>query len=56
MRKEKLNFKYIRENNPTEIINSDLVFKESLLNIISRIQSGKMKWHKMSAVKEAMIK
>jgi len=40
-----LNLKRTRENNPTEIILSDPVFKESLLNTISQMRSGKIKWH-----------
>jgi len=40
-----LNLKRARENNPTEIILSDPVFKESLLNTISEMRSGKIKWH-----------
>jgi hypothetical protein len=56
MRKEKINLKCVKENDPTEIIISDPAFNESLLNTISRIRSGKMKWHKISAIKKAIIK
>ncbi len=45
-----LNLKRARENDPTEIIISDPVFNESLLNTISKIRSGKMKWHKYDEV------
>lgn len=40
-----LNLKRSRENEPTEIITSDPVFQESLLNTISKLRSGKIKWH-----------
>ena len=40
-----LNLKRTRENNPTEFILSDPIFKESLLNTISKLRSGKIKWH-----------
>ena len=40
-----LNLKRSRENDPTEIITSDPVFQESLLNTISKLRSGKIKWH-----------
>jgi hypothetical protein len=39
-----LNLKRVRENNPTEFILSDPVFKESLLNTISKLRSGKINW------------
>lgn len=39
-----LNLKRARENNPTEFILSDPVFKESLLNTISKLRSGKINW------------
>ncbi|MCD4669956.1 MAG: DUF6364 family protein [Actinomycetia bacterium] len=39
-----LNLKRAREGNPTELILSDPDFKESLLDTISRIRSGKVKW------------
>ncbi len=39
-----LNLKRIREGDPTELILADPAFKESLLETISRIRSGKVKW------------
>ena len=40
-----LNLKRAKENDPTEIIMADPDFRESLLQTISRIRSGKVKWH-----------
>ncbi len=40
-----LNLKRAKENDPTEIIMADSDFRESLLDTISRIRSGKVKWH-----------
>ncbi|MGD2085904.1 MAG: DUF6364 family protein [Candidatus Aminicenantes bacterium] len=40
-----LNLKRTKENDPTEIIMADPDFRESLLQTISRIRSGKVKWH-----------
>jgi excinuclease UvrABC nuclease subunit len=40
-----LNLKRTKENDPTEIIMADPDFQESLLQTISRIRSGKVKWH-----------
>jgi len=40
-----LNLKRTSEKEPTEIILVDPAFKESLLDCISKIRSGKMKWH-----------
>lgn len=40
-----LNLKRTKEKDPTEIIIADPDFRESLINTISRIRSGKMKWH-----------
>ncbi len=45
-----LNLKRAREGDPTEIILSDHDFNKSLLQTISRIKSGKMKWHKYKEV------
>ncbi len=45
-----LNLKRTREKDPTEIIISDPSFKNSLLDTISKIRSGKMKWHKYNEV------
>lgn len=39
-----LGLKRIKDGNPTEAIISDPDFKESLLETISRIRSGKVKW------------
>ncbi len=40
-----LNLKRTKENDPTEIIMADPDFRESLLQTISGIRSGKVKWH-----------
>jgi hypothetical protein len=40
-----LNLKRTKENDPTEIIMADPDFRESLLQTISRIRSGTVKWH-----------
>ena len=40
-----LNLKRTREKEPTEIIFSDPDFKESLLDSISKLRTGKVKWH-----------
>lgn len=40
-----LNLKRTSEKKPMEIILADPDFKASLLNTVSRIRSGKMKWH-----------
>ncbi len=45
-----LNLKRTKENNPTEVILADPDFKESLLETISRIKSGKVKWFKYKEV------
>lgn len=45
-----LNLKRAREGDPTEIILSDPDFNKSLLQTISRIKSGKMKWRKYKEV------
>ena len=45
-----LNLKRVREKDATETILADPDFKESLLNTISRIRSGKMKWLKYDEV------
>ncbi len=39
-----LNLKRIREDDPTQIILSDANFKKSLLETVSRIRSGEVKW------------
>lgn len=40
-----LNLKRTKENDPTEVILSDPDFSESLLETISRIKAGEVKWH-----------
>jgi len=45
-----LNLKRTKEKNSTEIILADPDFKESLLNTISRIRTGKIKWFKYDEV------
>lgn len=40
-----LNLKRTKENDPIEVILSDPDFKESLLDTIERIRSGKIKWY-----------
>jgi len=45
-----LNLKRTKEKNLIEIIIADPDFKESLLDSISKIRSGKMKWHSYDEV------
>ena len=45
-----LNLKRTKEREPTEIILDDPDFKESLLDTISKIKTGKMKWFKYKEV------
>ena len=45
-----LNLKRTKENNPTEVILADPDFTKSLLETISRIKSGKMKWFRYEEV------
>jgi hypothetical protein len=45
-----LNLKRIREDNPTEMIMADQDFREGLLETISRIRSGDMKWRRYEEV------
>jgi hypothetical protein len=45
-----LNLKRVRENDPTEIILSDPDFRDSLLETMSRIQSGDVKWSRYDEV------
>jgi len=40
------NISRAKEEDPTEVIPADPNFKESLLNTISRIKTGKIQWHK----------
>ena len=45
-----LNLKRAKENDPTEVILSDPDFRESLLDTIERIRSGKIKWYNYEEV------
>jgi len=45
-----LNLKRVKEGDPTQIILADPDFRESLLETISRIKSGKVKWSKYKEV------
>jgi hypothetical protein len=45
-----LNLKRVRENDPTEIILSDPDFRDSLLETMTRIQSGDVKWSRYDEV------
>jgi len=45
-----LNLKRTKEKNPTEVILADPDFTESLLDTISRIKTGKMKWFEYDEV------
>jgi hypothetical protein len=45
-----LNLKRTKEKSSTEIILADPDFKESLLNTILRIRTGKIKWFKYDEV------
>jgi hypothetical protein len=45
-----LNLKRVKEGDPTQIILADPDFRESLLDTIFRIKSGKMKWFKYKEV------
>ena len=45
-----LNLKRTVVNEPTEMILADPNFKESLLDTISKIRAGKMKWFKYNEV------
>ncbi len=45
-----LNLKRTKENDPTNFIMADPDFRESLLQTISNIRSGKMKWHSYEEV------
>jgi len=45
-----LNLRRVKRNDPTEMILSDPDFKESLLDTVSKIRSGKMKWHSYDEV------
>lgn len=45
-----LNLKRTKEQEPTEIIMADPDFRKSLLSTVSKIRSGKMKWHNYDEV------
>ena len=45
-----LNLKRTREDDPTDLVLSDPDFKESLLQTIAKIRTGKVKWHKYNEV------
>jgi hypothetical protein len=45
-----LNLKRAKEGDPTQIILADPDFRESLLETISRIKGGKVKWSKYKEV------
>lgn len=45
-----LNLKRSKEGDPTEIILADIDFRDSILETISRIRSGKIKWHKYEEI------
>jgi hypothetical protein len=45
-----LNLKRTRSDEPTEIILEDPDFTASLMDTISKIKSGKAKWHKYNEV------
>jgi hypothetical protein len=45
-----LNLKRIKEDDPTEIIMADQDFRDGLLETISRIRSGDMKWRRYEEV------
>lgn len=45
-----LNLKRVKKNDPTETILSDPAFKESLLDTVSKMRSGKIKWHSYDEV------
>lgn len=45
-----LNLKRTKDKEPTEVILTDPDFKESILDMISRIRNGKVKWFKYDEV------
>lgn len=45
-----LNLKRIREDDPMQIILSDEDFKKSLIDTVSRIRSGQVKWSEYEEV------
>jgi len=48
-----LNLKRTKEGEPTEIILADPSFTNSLLDTLSEIRSGKMKWHSYDEIRDA---
>jgi len=45
-----LNLKRAKDGDPIEIILADPDFRDSLLDTISKIRSGKIKWHKYEEI------
>lgn len=45
-----LNLKRAKGNDPTEVILGDSDFRESLMETISRLQAGKVKWSRYEEV------
>jgi len=45
-----LNLKRSKESEPTDLIMADPDFRESLLDTVSRIRSGEVKWHSYDGV------
>ncbi len=45
-----LNLKRLKESEPTDIIMADPDFRESLMDTVSRIRSGEVKWHTYNEV------
>lgn len=45
-----LNLQRVKRQDPMEMILSDPDFKDSLLDTVSQIRSGKMKWHSYNEV------
>lgn len=45
-----LNMKRVKEGDPTEIIMADPGFRDSLLETISRVRTGDIKWHRYEEV------
>jgi hypothetical protein len=45
-----LNLKRVKENDPSEIILGDPSFRDSLLETMTRIQSGDMQWSRYDEV------
>ena len=45
-----LNLKRVKEDSPLDIIMADSAFRDSLLETISEVRSGKIKWHRYDEV------